>query len=419
MRPRLLRLPSFVSLAALLSWIVLESGVRAQTAPPAPYAPPAPAPTPAPSAPAGAPPPEAAPAPLTLPLPPTAVADPHDEVLRRLLRSGCRDGYREARELAASGGASWAETVTRLCGEILRAQPVPPVTTSHLHGERDGRGTIVVYSTFYGIWAGVAFDVMFTVSSVRASILPPLLGMGGGLALSLGLTSEHPITNGQAWAIATGYDYATINGAFWAGAFNFKAQDVVSTALATGLAGSAAGLLVATQIVPKQGDVEVVRSSLLWGGVGGLVGTAAFGSNPSSKTYFRVAAVSMDLAFLGGLAIASTTDVSRTRALLIDASTLGGGFAGLGITVLIAGTNNSRHSVFGGTLAGMAGGMLLSIFLTRDVDKPDEDEAPVAALVGRDARGRWRLGAPGATPVLDGLGQHVIGASFTAVGGAF
>jgi hypothetical protein len=404
--------PSRRALASLLFLTVAVSASAARAQSPAPYAPPA-----APPAPDAAPPPPQPGATTTLPLPAATTVDQSDAVLRRLLRSGCRDGLREAHELAASGSVAWAETVTRLCGEILRAQPAP--TAPRLHSERDGRGTIVVYSTFYGIWVGVASDVLFTINGVRAAIVPPLLGMGGGLALSLGLTSGRTITNGQAWAIATGMDYGTINGAFWAGAFNFKADDVVGTALATGLAASAAGLLVATQVVPKQGDVEVVRSSLLWSTLGGLAGVGAFASNPSSTTVFRGMAVSMDLGFLAGIALASSFDVSRTRDLIIDAGTLGGGVAGLGLTVLILGTNGTRRSISGGALAGMAAGMLTSILLTRDMDQPEDDQsAPVAALVGRDARGRWRLGSPGAVPVFDGLGRRVVGASFTALGGS-
>src|SRR5260221_12195256 len=56
---------------------------------------------------------------------PPPAADPRDAVLRRLLRSGCRDGLPEARGLAASGAVPWAETVARLCGEILQRQPAP------------------------------------------------------------------------------------------------------------------------------------------------------------------------------------------------------------------------------------------------------------------------------------------------------
>jgi hypothetical protein len=68
----------------------------------------------------------------------------------------------------------------------------------------------------------------------------------------------------------------------------------------------------------------------------------------------------------------------------------------------------------------MFAGMLATIYLTRDMDRDDDERgSPVAALVGRDARGRWRLGTPSPAPVLDGLGQRIIGATFTAVGGAF
>src|SRR5579863_9709731 len=75
--------------------------------------------------------------------PPTPAARPdEDDVLRRLLRSGCRDGLAEARELAERGTATWAATVTRLCGEILaaRAHP-PPAPPPAVRRERDGRGT--------------------------------------------------------------------------------------------------------------------------------------------------------------------------------------------------------------------------------------------------------------------------------------
>ncbi len=397
---------AIATLASVAALLAFANGARAQTEMPgaAPYAPPATV---------EAPPVEAA-------APRVPLADPHDQVLRRLLRSGCRDGLLEARDLAASGGVTWAETVTRLCGEILREQAAPFQRTNGPSAERDGRGILVIYSTIYGIWAGIAFDVIFKVDDARPAILAPLLGMGVGLALSLGLTNDRPVTSGQSWAINTGLDYGSFNGAFWAGAWGFGAQHVVGTALATGVAGGAAGLLVANHFVPPQGDVEVVRSGLLWGTVGGLLGVATFAPTSNSDTVFRAAAVAMDLGFIAGLALASSFEVSRTRDLIIDAGTLGGGVAGLGIAVLAMGANGSGRAVAAGGLAGMMAGMLATIFLTRDMDRDDDDErAPVAALLGRDGRGRWRWGTPGPTPVFDGLGRRVIGATFTALGGTF
>jgi len=390
---------ALVALSLVVMGLGVATGAHAQPAGPAsaaaPYAPPVSAPPP--------------------------VADPHDDVLRRLLRSGCRDGLAEARGLAASGAVSWADTVTRLCGEILQRQPAPAARRTASRAERDGRGTMVISSTIYGIWTGIALDVLFTINGTRSLVVPPLLGMAAGLGLSLVLTSAHPLTNGQAWTTVTGLEYGSLNGALWAGAFDFSATSVVGTTLATGLASGAVALLVAQRAQPEQGDVEVVRSGLLWGTVAGMLGMLTLSPNGSSKSFLRGAGVSMDLGFLAGLALAASFDVSRNRDLIIDAGTLGGGVAGLGIAWLaVAGPNASGRAIAGGGLAGLFAGMLATIYLTRDMDRDDDEPgSPVAALVGRDARGRWTWGTPGPAPVLDGLGQRIIGATFTAVGGAF
>jgi hypothetical protein len=268
---------------------------------------------------------------------------------------------------------------------------------------------------------GIAFDVIASIDNVRVAIIPPLLGMGAGLALSLGLTADRPTTSGQAWSIVTGLEYGSVNGALWAGAFDLTAKSVVGTALGTGLASGLAGVLVAATMKPEAGDVEVVRSGLLWGTAAGLLGMWAVSPDASEESFLRGGAAAMDLGFLGGLALASSFDVSRNRALIIDAATLGGGLAGLGIAVLAVGTNGHGQAIASGGLAGMFAGMLAAIYLTRDMDRDDGDDAspPVAALLGRDARGRWSWSTPGATPVLDGLGRRVVGATLTALGGTF
>jgi hypothetical protein len=392
------------ALSVVAVWSAMETATRAE--PPAPASPP-PAPYAAPMA--------APPAPMAAP---PAPADPHDEVLRRLLRSGCRDGLAEARALAASGAVTWADTVARLCGEILRAAPAPHAPGARV--DRDGRGTMVIFSTLYGIWVGIATDVLFTVTDPRGIIVPPLIGMGAGLGLSLLLTGDHPLTNGQAWTIVTGLEYGSANGALWAGAFDFSATTVVGATLATGVGAGTIGLLVSQKMSPSQGDVEVVRSGLLWGTVGGLLTMLTIATDGTSQSYLRGAGVSMDLGLLGGLALAASFDVSRNRDLIIDAGFLGGGVAGFGLTLLIEGANSDGRSYAAGALAGMVAGAVTAIYLTRHMDDPDEESGPtVAALLGRDARGRWSWGTPGPTPVLDGLGHRIIGATFTALGGEF
>jgi hypothetical protein len=385
----------------LVHCLAFRGASRAADAPP-----PAPPPAPAAYAPPGA----AAPAP-----------DPNDLILSRILRSGCRDGLAEARALAVTGGSSWAETVTRLCGQILAVPATTPVTELSYHeGERNGRPAIVIYSSVYGIWLGVATDVLIGLDDIRGAIVPPLLGMGAGLGLSLLATSDHPITGGQAWTIATGYDYGTINGALWAGGLDFSAKGVVGTALATGLSASAIGLLVAAKMEPRQGDIEVVRSGLLWGTATGML-VMAMVQVDDEKTFLRGTGVAMDLGFLAGLAFAASFDISRNRDLLIDAGAAGGAFLGFGVTWLItAGPNMSGRALAGGTLAGIYAGMGTLIYLTRHMDAADDADAPqTTALLGRDQRGRWSWGTPAANPVFDGTGHRLVGATLTAVGGTF
>jgi hypothetical protein len=59
------------------------------------------------------------------------------------------------------------------------------------------------------------------------------------------------------------------------------------------------------------------------------------------------------------------------------------------------------------------------IFLTRDMDRDEPSGPSVAALFGRDEHGRWGWGTPGPTPVLDGTGRRIVGATFNALAGSF
>src|SRR6476620_2843172 len=100
-----------VGLVAAVATLALPAPARADEAPPAVDV-------------TAAPPPATAPAPAAPPPPP----DPAEEALRRVLRSGCRDGLPEVQAEAGRPGATWAPTVARLCGEILRQAPAATVT---------------------------------------------------------------------------------------------------------------------------------------------------------------------------------------------------------------------------------------------------------------------------------------------------
>ena len=85
-------------------------------------------------------------APATAPAP----ASPADNALERVLRSGCRDGLDGVRALRGDPSAPWADTVDRLCSNVLRA-PAAAITTaapgetiSERASANEGRGRLVL-----------------------------------------------------------------------------------------------------------------------------------------------------------------------------------------------------------------------------------------------------------------------------------
>jgi hypothetical protein len=410
-------------LPVLVLVLVPVSSALAQTPapPPAPPAPPPPAAMPPPTVtvdPTTAPPitqPPLAPAPAPLP---TA----GDQALKRVLRSGCRDGLDEVRAQGSDPSASWAATVARLCDEIL----IEKGPARQVSGGNEGRGRLVLWSSLYGIWLGIATDIMFEIDDTRGVILPPLLGMGAGLGLSLLATSNFQLTVGEAYTIITGLDYGSFNGALWAGGFDLSSKGVVGATVATSIAATSVGVLVANAKSPSAGDIELVRSGLLWGTIGGFFTTAAIGpyitDSISGESLLKLVALSMDAGFVTGVALANYFDLSKNRVLLIDAGALAGSLAGIGVAWLIAAEDSRGQTIAFAGLGGMLGGIAVAAYATRDLDAQDAAVTAVPsvpAIFARDLRGRWSLGTPGPVPVFDGHGTRLVGATFNAVGGQF
>ncbi len=347
---------------------------------------------------------------------------PADAALERVLRSRCREGLDEVRALAGDPNAPWAETVARLCGNILTepASPGAPVAgnISESASANEGRGRLVLWSSLYGIWLGIATDVLFDVKD-RGVVLPPMIGMGLSLGVSLLVTSDHPVTTGQAWTIITGLDYASANGALWGAGMGLSAKGVVGAALATSAVATTAAVWVAAAERPKAGDIELVRSALLWGTTAGLLGTEAFGpTKVTGQTAWKVGAAAMDVSLVAGVALANHLDLSRNRVLIIDAGALGGGLAGFGVSVLAA---SDGRGVAIGAVGGLLFGIGIAALATRHLDTPDAGAQALSypALFARAPDGRWSVSLPPPAPVLNATGTRPVGATLTAVGGLF
>ena len=126
---------------------------------------------------------QTAPAPVTArPPAPPLPASPADTALERVLRSGCRDGLDQVRALRGDPSAPWVDTVERLCGNVLRTPAPATAATGETISERasanEGRGRLVLWSSLYGIWLGIAGDVLTDVNNVQSAVLLPDGGDG-------------------------------------------------------------------------------------------------------------------------------------------------------------------------------------------------------------------------------------------------
>lgn len=158
-----------------------------------------------------------------------------------------------------------------------------------------------------------------------------------------------------------------------------------------GLFGGLTGALLATLSAPlidlDGGDIAVINSSALWGATTGALLWAVFERDDRVGDVLGFAGINLGL--LTGVILAERTSYSRRHVGLIDLGGLGGFLMG----GLLAGTlsandaENDRVPHF--ALIGMASGLVLSSYLTSDMDEPAKALPQVGLQLGQaaDARG--------------------------------
>lgn len=379
------------------------------------------------------PPPPAVPPPVVPP--PVVTPSDADLVLRRVLRSGCRDGINELAQIASreeqDGHPGVASRVLVLCAQVRNERPFDkdgPPRASASDGELDqeGRAKLVFAGTIYGLWAGIALDIIAGLDDPRALVIPPLVGVGAGLGLSLLATRDREVTNGQSWTTITGFDYGSYSGLLWSLSARVDSErTATAVALGSGLAAGALAATAAWQWRPSAGDAEVLRSGGLWGFATGLLVLPIFAPEAIDDHWATSMAIGMDSGLIAGALIARGSDISRNRMLLIDAGTLTGVVAGFGFGFLATGTPSETEArlLGGATLAGMYLGMGAAIYLTRDMrGEKGPRLAASPGLLARGTDGRWGVGrlllVPTVSPGL-ARGRKPNGAWVPLVGGAW
>ncbi|MBL8621496.1 MAG: PEGA domain-containing protein [Myxococcales bacterium] len=245
-------------------------------------------------------------------------------------------------------------------------------------------------ATAYGLYAGVSIgslvDTSDDGSTAAATGLAGLVvgGIGGYLLI------PEDIHHGTASLLLTATATGAIGG-FEAGlALSDDSSVLTSTALGGSVAGATIAVLAARQGEIGEGQAAIVNSGVLWGTVSGLLFTQVFAG--SDRTDLALTSAGSGLGLITGVVLAKRYGISRKRVIYIDLAGTAGLVAGLavqnGAQSSSTGTSASDESRSHFTLAGMAIGLGLGVYLTRNLDAPVLRLQPTVTPVRDRAGGR-------------------------------
>ena len=232
-----------------------------------------------------------------------------------------------------------------------------------------GRKQLLLYSVFGGGFAA-AFAAQgrsgnFITGATLVGAGTGFLGVYYGTDRNLALgTSSLTVSSSLIGGVSGGILGGLVSGS----------QDVLLPLIAGGLVvGGVTGYLVGDRTHPTPGDAAVINSGALWGTVAGGLFSAAF--RPGDQISSGLVLSGLGMGTVAGVVLQRYFTVSRTRALLIDAS------GAVGIILGLAAENIVQQAVSHGVtptpertanyaLGGLTTGLVLGGIFTRSIDDP-------------------------------------------------
>jgi hypothetical protein len=304
-----------------------------------------------------------------------------------------------ARQYAGTPASSEVE---RLRG-LLRRTP---------DAERSGRTELLVFSTLYGAWLGVALPLAAESDSPEAYGVGLLLGAPAGFFAARQYAKAKMPTYGQTRAITFGGMWGTYQGVALAELLDLgdetevfceqpdgpcfeqttdgDASTYVTAAVAGGLVGIGTGLLLARKPITA-GTAATATLGGMWGTWFGFALSYLADQRDDGLLAGTMIGGNASLIALGLLA--PRWQLSESRARLISVGGLIGGLAGGGLLLIAQPDDDNMAIMF--PLVGSAAGLALGTYWTRNRDvEPDADGR--GALLNR-SQGRWALDMPEAS----------------------
>lgn len=296
--------------------------------------------------------------------------------------------------------------------------------------DRSGRTELLVWSTLYGLWLGVAVPTAFDAGDLKYYGLGLLAGGPAGFLAARAYLDRHPLGVGQARAITFGGTWGAWQGHGWREVFDIgtpteticfdgicheyegdATQAAFTAAILGGLAGIGIGAALAGSREITDAGATVANFGALWGTWYGFA--VGYLADLEGDALLGASLVGGNLGLVYSALSASHWGFDVSRARLISVAGVAGGLAGAGLALLMQ-PENERFAFFIPTLTS-ALGLAAGVVWTSDREPRGglRDEPGAEALI-RLRDGRLAFGTPIPRPTMlrmdaPGRPRHVPG----------
>jgi hypothetical protein len=252
--------------------------------------------------------------------------------------------------------------------------------------------TLYIAATAYGLGTGAWLAVLVEPDSV-AGVTMPLLIAGTAAPVSVYLIDTvRPLRYGTPTAVTNGLTLGLLQGGLWTAWYQAQADalDEVSGKTAATLvwlpttAGAVLGGVLGEHLGTTPGRAELVGAgSLFSAAFGGLVTLSIRpDGREADETALLSAALMANAGAVGGWILGTAWSPSIARVRYMQLGGLGGGVgAGLLYATFAAGRGGSARAFTATSALGLAGGLGLAAYLTRDLPRDTREVHDAASTV--------------------------------------
>lgn len=323
-----------------------------------------------------------------------------------------------ADQLRQRGEAGAARAVLALIADRYAGTPAAAQVNAMLAAMRgapavagSGRTELMVWSTTYGAWLGIALPLIADAEGSEVYGLGLLLGAPAGFFAARQYANSARPSDGQTRAITFGGTWGTYQGFGWAEYLDLGRQNRecpahstepcfyddddnemrarVGAAVVGGLAGIGTGAMLARKPI-SAGTAAAVSLSGIWGTWFGFAGSVVAGVDDGDNGLL-ITLLSGNTALIWSALRAPSWQMSESRARLISIGGVIGLLGGGGLLLIVQPDNEQVGMAF--PLVGSIAGLAIAARSTNTMD--DFDASDRGALLNRDERG-WGLGTPAA-----------------------